>query len=106
MEIRIYGKDIELTPEIKAYTKEKVSMLEKYYQNIQNVDVELSRILSGQHKGEVFRAEWNVAVPGKLLRVEKTEESLYKAIDKVKDHLVSELVKYKEIIIEKQQGKI
>jgi ribosome-associated translation inhibitor RaiA len=34
-------------------------------------------------------------LPGQLLRVEKTEEDLYKAIDKVKDHMPEMINKYK-----------
>ena len=50
----------------------------------------------GQHSGEIYRAEANLEVPGELLRVEKTEKDLYKAIDKVKDHLRLAIKKYKE----------
>jgi len=105
MKTRIYGKDLELTEAIKEYTNEKIGMIEKYYDNIQNIDVELARILSGHNKGKVFRVEWNVSVPGQLLRVEKKEEDLYKAIDKVKDHMVRELRNYKEKQRDRDRGK-
>ncbi len=54
MKTRIYGKDLELTGAIKEYTNEKIGMIEKYYDNIQNIDVELARILSGHNKGKVL----------------------------------------------------
>jgi putative sigma-54 modulation protein len=48
-----------------------------------------------QNSGKIYRAEANIDVPGELLRVDKTEEDLYKAIDKVKDHLEMVIKKYK-----------
>jgi ribosomal subunit interface protein len=38
----------------------------------------------------------NLNLGGDLLRVEKTEEDMYKAIDKVKDHMEQAIIKYKE----------
>ena len=99
MQIRIKGTKIELTLEIKDYIQGKMDMLEKYLGNTQvlNCDVEVGQAVGGQNSGKIYRAEVNLEVPRRLLRVEKTEKDLYKAIDKVKDHL--------EIIIKKYRGK-
>jgi ribosomal subunit interface protein len=48
------------------------------------------------HTGEIFRAEMNLDLNGELLRVEKTEMDMYKAIDKVKDHMEQVIIKFKE----------
>jgi len=98
MNIRIKATKIELTENIKDYVQEKMDMLEKYLGNIQilNCDVEVGMSVGGQQKGQIYRAEVNLSVPGKLLRVEKTEKDLFKAIDKVKDHLEIIIKKYKE----------
>jgi ribosome-associated translation inhibitor RaiA len=37
-----------------------------------------------------------VQVPNHVFRVEKDEKNLYKAIDKVKDHLREEMIAWKE----------
>ena len=47
----------------------------------------------------------NIEVPGTLLRVEKSESDIFKAIDKVKDHLKVTIKKYKEKIMDKKRGK-
>jgi len=107
MQIRLKATKIELTPEIKEYVQEKMDMLEKYLGNFQvlNCDVEVGLAVGGQHTGEIYRAEINLELPGEMLRVEKTEAELFKAVDKVKDHMAEMIKKYKEKIIDKARGK-
>lgn len=98
MNIKIKSTRLELTDAIRDYFQTKMDMVEKYLGDIKaiNCDVEIEKAVGGQHKGDIFRAEVNLEVPQKLLRVEKTETDLYKAIDKVKDHLEVVIKKYKE----------
>jgi len=107
MQMRIKATRLELTPAIRDYFQLKMDMIEKYLGDIKaiNCDVEIEKTVGGQHKGDIFRAEVNIEVPNKLLRVEKTESDLYKAIDKVKDHLELVIKKYKEKSIDKKRGK-
>jgi len=107
MKINIKSTKLELTPAIRNYFQEKIDMLEKYLGEIKviNCDVEIEKSVGGQHKGEIFRAEVNLQVPREILRVEKTEKDLYKAIDKVKDHLELIIKKYKEKLLDKKRGK-
>jgi len=37
-----------------------------------------------------------MAVPGDLLRVRKVEETLFKAIEKAKDHMKENIIKHKD----------
>lgn len=96
MILNIKATNLELTPRLKKYVTEKVNMLEKYYDGILEVRAEVELTSKHHRKGDIYRAEFNVRVPGKLLRVEKTTKDIYKAIDKVKDHMVLGLKKYKE----------
>ncbi|MEI6528821.1 MAG: ribosome-associated translation inhibitor RaiA [Candidatus Falkowbacteria bacterium] len=107
MNIRIKATRLELTPAIRDYFQMKMDMIEKYLGDIKaiNCDVEIEKAVGGQNKGEIFRAEVNLEVPQKLLRVERTEDDLYKAIDKVKDHLELVIKKYKDKMIDKKRGK-
>lgn len=108
MQIRIKATNLKLTPEIKAYVQEKMDMLEKYLGNIQvlHCDVEVGMSVGGQSSGEIYRTEVNLDVPGELLRVEKTEKELFKAIDKVKDHLARSIRRYKQKRINKERKAI
>lgn len=105
MQIRLKATNLELTDAIRDYFQNKIDMVEKYLGDIAviNCDVEIEKAVGGQNKGEIFRAEVNLQVPHDLLRVEKTEEDLYKAIDKVKDHLELVIKKYKEKMQDKNR---
>ena len=98
MQINLKANNLEITPAIRDYVQEKMAMVEKFLGNIQvlNCDFEVDLATHHHNKGKIFRAEVNLAVPGDLLRVEKTEKNLYKAIDKVKDHLARVVKKYKD----------
>ncbi len=98
MKIRLKSTRLEMTEAISNYFQEKMNMLEKYLGDVQvlNCDCEIEKIGGEQKKGKVFRAEVNLEVPGALLRVDKEAADLYKAIDKVKDHLVLVIKKHKE----------
>ena len=105
MKINIKATKLKLTPKIKEYIQVKMDMLEKYLGKVKvkNCDVEVGMNVGGQNSGEIYRAEVNLDVPGELLRVEKTEKDLYKAIDKVKDHLTRSIKKYKEKRMDKKR---
>jgi putative sigma-54 modulation protein len=107
MQINIKSTRLEMTEAIHDYCQKKMDLAAKYLGDIQviNCDVELEKSVGSQHKGEIFRAEVNLEVPRQLLRVEKTEKDLYKAIDKVKDDLEMMIKKYKEKLIDKRRGK-
>lgn len=91
MTLNISHRGIELTPAIHDYVEEKMASLNKYSQDIQHIDVEVG-LTSGHHqKGKIFECKANIQVAGKIIHLEKEAEDLYKAIDKVRDHLRAEL---------------
>lgn len=97
MKLNIKADNMELTPAIKGYVEEKMSMLDKYFGEMKVIQADFEVGLTTRHhlKGDIFRAEANLTIPGELIRVEKIEPDLYKAIDKVKDHLKGVIVKHK-----------
>jgi putative sigma-54 modulation protein len=98
MKVKIRANNLKLTPAIQAYIEEKMNMVEKFLGSIQviNCDFEVELTTKHHHKGDIFRAEVNLAIAKDLLRVEKLEADLYKAIDKVKDHLIDLIKRHKE----------
>lgn len=98
MKINIKATKIELTDAIHEYAQQKMDMLDKYLAKVQvlNCDVEIGMSVGSHQHGQIFFCEVNLEVPHKLLRVRKEEEDLYKAIDKVKDHMERSIVKYKD----------
>ena len=105
MKVNIKATNLELTPAIKSYIEEKMTMLEKYLgdTSVINTDFEVELTTKHHNKGEIFRAEVNLSLAREMLRVEKTESDLYKAIDKVKDHLKILIVDHKEKLLAKKR---
>lgn len=100
MKIIIKTTQIDLSSSIRQYVEEKIGGLEKFLKNFDpelvEARVEIGKTTRGQRQGEIFRAEVNLSLNGKLLRASQVEESLYAAIDSVKDELAAEIKHYKE----------
>jgi putative sigma-54 modulation protein len=96
MTINIRAMGMELTDAIKQYAEDKFTTLEKYYDKIIHTDVDLGLETHHHNKGEIYSCSTIVEVPNKTFKVEKQEKNLYKAIDKVKDHLREEITAWKE----------
>jgi putative sigma-54 modulation protein len=95
MKITIRCTGIESADAIKKYAEEKMLSLEKFFDNIQEIDIDVG-VKSRHHlKGKIYYAECNVSVPKRLIRVSKNAVDLYKAVDKVRDHLKVEFEKLK-----------
>jgi len=96
MKMNIKGSNFELTPGIKEQIDEKFGGLEKYFDNIQQVDVEVGLTTMGQKKGKIYFCEINVSVPKKLLRFRREAEDLSQAINDSKKGIQNEIKKYKD----------
>lgn len=96
MTINIRAMGMDLTDAIKQYAEEKMSTLEKYYDNILHIEIDLGLETHHHNKGEIYRCSTMVEVPNRVFKVEKTEKNLYKSIDKVRDHLREEITAWKE----------
>lgn len=98
---------MELTPRLRGYVEEKMNMLDKYLGKFKliNARIEVSKTTNHHLKGEIYSAEVNLSLGSDLLRVEKTEKDVFKAIDKVKDHLELVIKKYKDKKIDRKKKK-
>ncbi|PIR74872.1 MAG: ribosomal subunit interface protein [Candidatus Magasanikbacteria bacterium CG10_big_fil_rev_8_21_14_0_10_47_10] len=95
MTINTKAIGMDMTDAINRYAREKAESVEKFFDNIQQIDVTFGSLSNHHNKGKIFFAEMNVHVPGKNVFVKKEADDLYKAIDKVKDHLKVEFEKMK-----------
>ena len=95
MQIIITGKGIELTDAIKDYAEKKISGLDKFFDGIIRAHVTVGMETRHHQKGSVFVCECKLEIPGNDVFASKNEAVLYKAIDKVRDYLESELKKSK-----------
>ncbi len=107
MRLNIKATNLELTPALKDYAQQKMDMLDKYLGKLKviNAHIEVKKTTNHHLKGEIYSAEVNISLGSDLLRVEKTEKDLFKAIDKVKDHLEMVIKKYKDKKIDRKKQK-
>ncbi len=102
--INIKATNIELTEDLKKYIEDKMNGLDKYFDNIIEVRVEVGKESDHHQKGNIFFAEVNVKVPNDLIRIKKVAKHQFKAIDKTKDHLREMLGRYKGKLRGKKGG--
>lgn len=101
MNLNIKTKNFELTPSIRTYIEEKVEYIDRLIKTLDStgaceMNFEAGKESNHHNKGAIFYAEANLKVPGKLIRVKKTNEDLHAAIDEVKQVLAEEVKEYKE----------
>jgi putative sigma-54 modulation protein len=105
MTINLRATDMELTPAIRQYAEDKMNSLEKYSADIQQVDIVIGLTSAHHQKGDVHMCSVSVQIPGDILKIERSAEDLYKAIDKVRDHLRETLAQRKERMVDaRKQG--
>lgn len=97
MKIKIFGKNIEVTPGIKSAVEDKLGKLEKYFAQEVNVDVTLS-VNKNEQKVEV-----TIPVKGGIIRAEEISDDMYASIDMVEETIERQLVKYKKKLVDKKK---
>jgi putative sigma-54 modulation protein len=104
MKVNIKATRFELTDAIRSYIQEKADMLDRFLGDLPviNCDFEVART-TGHNKGDVFRAEINIQVPRGMFRVEKVASDMYKAIDKVKDHVEEMIIEARKKMKDKRK---
>ncbi len=100
MKLNIKATNFKLTPILRQYVEDKLGRdLEKYLEGIgfeAEAWIEVGKTSKHHHKGEVFRAEAQIKLPGKsTLRAEAQDVDIHIAIDRVRDKIARELRKYK-----------
>jgi ribosomal subunit interface protein len=97
MEIEIKATKVDLTKREKDYIKDKISSCKKFLNNRLDVPVNIEvEKVTHHRKGKVYRAEVNLSLPKKFLRIESTERNLQLLVTDLKDKLQRHLKKYKD----------
>jgi len=99
MNITIKYTNLTGTPAIDSYINTKIGSVSKFMKKWEVkqellAEVEIARTTRHHHKGDVYYAEVNIAVPGKMLRATHNDVDIRVAIDQVKDMLQREIRKY------------
>lgn len=93
----IKATHIEMTDGIQARIEKRLGAMEKLCKDLEPCDIaaEVGKTKKNQMKGPIFRAEFNMRVPGAFLRAERVEDDLYRAIDIAVKELRRQLKQYR-----------
>ena len=96
MELKIQSIHFDATEKLQAFIEKKIAKLEKTYEDIQKVEVQLKVVkpATALNKETCF----TVSVPGQKLFVEKTCDTFEEGIDEAVDSMKVQLTKFKEKI--------
>ena len=97
MKFIIIGRNIEVTPGLKAAVEDKIGKLEKYFTPDTEVHVTLS-VEKDRQKIEV-----TIPVKGSIIRSEQVSNDMYVSIDLVQEIIERQLKKYRTKLIDKKQ---
>jgi putative sigma-54 modulation protein len=94
MEIKIQSIHFDATEKLEAFIQKKVEKLQKSFEDIQNVEVQLKVVKPATSLNK--EASLTVAVPGQTLFVEKTCDTFEESVDQCVDSMKVQLTKFKE----------
>lgn len=98
MNINVRGKHIEVTDALRDYVEKRVGKLEKYFDNLEEVQVTLL-VEKDRHRVEV-----TAPLNGMILRGEEETIDMYSSIDLVVEKLEKQIDKYKTRLAKKVRG--
>ena len=94
MEIMIKSIHFDATEKLQAFIEKKIAKLEKSYEDIQKVEVQLKVVKPATALNK--ETDITVTVPGTVLHVSKTYDSFEEGVDQGVDALKVQLTKFKE----------
>ncbi len=94
MEIKIQSIHFDATEKLQAFIEKKVAKLEKSFEDIQKVEVQLKVVKPATAQNK--EVSIMVSVPGTTLHVEKVSDTFEEGVDLGVDSMRVQLQKYKE----------
>ncbi|GAY28741.1 MULTISPECIES: ribosome hibernation-promoting factor, HPF/YfiA family [unclassified Prevotella] len=94
MEIKIQSIHFDATEKLQAFIERKIAKLEKSYEEIQKVEVQLKVVKPATAQNK--EASITVTVPGSTLFVEKVSDTFEESVDLGVDSMRVQLQKFKE----------
>ena len=94
MEIKIQALKFDATDKLQAFVEKKVGKLEKTYEEVQQVEVQLKVVKPATSLNK--QTSLTVTVPGTTLFVEKTCDTFEEGVDLCLDSMKVQLTKFKE----------
>ncbi len=98
MQINVSGHHVDVTPALREYVNNKLSKLQRHFDQITKTDVTLTV------EKLIQKAEASVHVAGADLFATCESDDMYTAIDLLTDKLDRQLIKHKEKTVGRKQG--
>lgn len=98
MKFVIVGRNIDVTPGLRNAVEEKIGKLEKFF----NPDTEAHVTLSVEKERQ--KIEVTIPVKGNIIRSEQVSNDMYVSIDLVEEVIERQLRKYKNKLVQREQG--
>ncbi len=101
MKLNLKFTGLDSTLAIKTYIEDAMAVLEKFLERVNGdsilANVELARDTNHHNKGDVYHAECNLSVNGKMLRVVCEGSDPRVCVDDVVDRMKAEIKKHNAI---------
>lgn len=97
MKLIIQGKGMNLTDDILNYAESRFSTAERFFENIQDVNLIISK-----ERG-LFKSEVTISLSGTVIRGESKTQDIFSSIDDVLDKIKRQIKRYKESFIERRR---
>lgn len=98
MNLLIHGNHVEVTPALRDYVAGKLTRVERHFDQVMDVNVQLTVEKVRQ------RAEITLRMRGNHIHVESIDTDMYAAIDALVDKLDRQVVRHKDRIKDHQTG--
>ena len=100
MRYTITGRNVNVTPGLRAAIEEKIGKLDRYF----NPDTEVIVTLSVQKDRQ--KIEVTIPVKGNIIRAEESSSDMYVSIDLVEEIIERQIRRYRKKLIDKKQAAI
>lgn len=95
VEVHLKGKNLTITPALHDQVVNKMKRLDKYFDRLQQIEVELSTE-STRDADQHSHVEATTHVLGRTIRVSSVHSEMYAAVDEAVDKLYRQLNRQKE----------
>jgi putative sigma-54 modulation protein len=100
MKLILYGKNLDLTPSIKAFVEEKIGSVSKFLKpaedSLAEARVEIAKPSKHHRSGFIYRAEVNLKIGSRFFRAAAEHLDLYTAVDFARDEIERQIKEHKE----------
>ncbi len=95
LEVEIYGRNLEVTDRINDYASKKISKLDRYLSDIEEIRVDLAYVKSARSAADRQVAQITVRGKGFILRSEERADDIFTALDSALDKMQRRIERFK-----------